>query len=220
MTNKINNEHVIDIDEQGLRRKKLKTILDKYFFSIASLAEKVNISRGNLSNLLSGNRPFSSYTANKIEAMLALPLGYLSNDNEEEYELSDFIDAKYYEDIKFLVSSGLEKKVKLPKEIIKKLKLNNSEDMLVTFMNDDLMNPTIKSNEMIFIDCSQRKVEDGMIYLIEVNSFYRVRRLFNKKNAVVVHIDNPNEKDNYVINTIPLSDIDIIGKLVCSLKTF
>ena len=48
-------------------------------------------------------------------------------------------------------------------------------------MNDDLMNPTIKSNEMIFIDCSQRKVEDGMIYLIEVNSFYRVRRLFNKK---------------------------------------
>ena len=69
--------------------------------------------------MLSGNRPFSSYTANKIKPMLALPLGYLSNDNEEEYELSDFIDAKYYEDIKFLVSSGLEKKVKLPKEIIK-----------------------------------------------------------------------------------------------------
>jgi transcriptional regulator with XRE-family HTH domain len=220
MTNKINDEHVVDVDEQRLRRKKLKTILDKYFFSIASLAEKVNISRGNLSNLLSGNRPFSSYTANKIEAMLALPLGYLSNDNGEEYELSDFIDVKYYEDIKFLVSSGLEKKVKFPKEIIIKLKLNNREDILVTFMNDDLMNPTIKSNEMIFIDCSQRKVEDGMIYLVEVNSFYRVRRLFNKKNAVSVHIDNPNEKDNYVINTIPLSDIDIIGKLVCSLKTF
>ena len=76
MTNKINDEHVVDVDEQRLRRKNLKTILDKYFFSIASLAEKVNISRGNLSNLLSGNRPFSSYTANKIEAMLALPLGY------------------------------------------------------------------------------------------------------------------------------------------------
>lgn len=220
MSNKIDAENVVEVDKQALRRKKLKTILDKYFFSIASLAEKVNISRGNLSNLLSGNRPFSSYTANKIEAMLALPLGYLSNDNEEEYELSDFIDVKYYEDIKFLVSSGLEKKVKFPKEIIKKLKLNNREDILVTFMNDDLMNPTIKSNEMIFIDCSQRKVEDGMIYLVEVNSFYRVRRLFNKKNAVSVHIDNPNEKDNYVINTIPLSDIDIIGKLVCSLKIF
>ena len=66
----------------------------------------------------------------------------------------------------------------------------------------------------------KKKVEDGMIYLIEVNSFYRVRRLYNKKDSVSVHIDNPSEKVNYVVNTIPLSDIDIIGKLVGSFKTF
>ena len=38
-----NNQAITNIEE--LRRKKLKIILDKYYFSIAALAEKINISR-------------------------------------------------------------------------------------------------------------------------------------------------------------------------------
>lgn len=214
MTNKIAGENVVDADEQEVRRRKLKIILDKYFFSIASLAEKINISRANLSTLLSGTRPFSLYTANKIEASLALPHGYLSSDMESDVELTDFINVRYYEDIKYLVGASFEKKIKIPVEVAKQLKLNASDDILITYMNDDLMYPTIKLNDMVFVDTSQNGVEDNKLYLIEVNGFYKIRRLIINKNIASIHIDNQEKKKTYIVSSFDLNDIDVIGKVV------
>lgn len=214
MTNKIAGENVVDADEQEVRRRKLKIILDKYFFSIASLAEKINISRANLSTLLSGTRPFSLYTANKIEASLALPHGYLSSDMEGDVELTDFINVRYYEDIKYLVGASFEKKIKIPVEVAKQLKLNASDDILITYMNDDLMYPTIKLNDMVFVDTSQNGVEDNKLYLIEVNGFYKIRRLIINKNIASIHIDNQEKKKTYIVSSFDLNDIDVIGKVV------
>lgn len=214
MTAEINDKEVNDINKQELRRKKLKIILDKYFFSIASLAEKINISRANLSTLLSGTRPFSLYTANKIEASLALPHGYLSSDMESDVELTDFINVRYYEDIKYLVGASFEKKIKIPVEVAKKLKLNASDDILITYMNDDLMYPTIKLNDMVFVDTSQNGIEDNKLYLIEVNGFYKIRRLIINKNIASIHIDNQEKKKTYIVSSFDLNDIDVIGKVV------
>lgn len=205
---------------QETRRKQLQDFIQQKFKSITDFSKKLGIDQANVSTLLNGTRPFTNFTANKIETAFSLPAGYLSSDEEHNFVLADFVGAKYYDDMKYLVNTTFEKNLKIPNEMIKLLKCQNEENIIVTYMNDDLMNPTIKKNEMIFVDYSQKKVEDGMIYLIEVNSFYRVRRLYNKKDSVSVHIDNPSEKVNYVVNTIPLSDIDIIGKLVGSFKTF
>lgn len=214
MTAEINDNEVNDINKQELRRKKLKIILDKYFFSIASLAEKINISRANLSTLLSGARPFSSYTANKIEASLALPTGYLSSELEDNIELTDFINVRYYEDIKYLVGASFEKKIKIPVEVAKQLKLNASDDILITYMNDGLMYPTIKLNDMVFVDTSQNGVEDNKLYLIDINGFYKIRRLIINKNIVSIHIDNQEKKKTYIINSFDVDDITIMGKIV------
>lgn len=214
MTAEINDNEVNDINKQELRRKKLKIILDKYFFSIASLAEKINISRANLSTLLSGARPFSSYTANKIEASLALPTGYLSSELEDNIELTDFINVRYYEDIKYLVGASFEKKIKIPLEVAKQLKLNTSDDILITYMNDDLMYPTIKLNDMVFVDTNQNVVEDNKIYLFEVNGFYKIRRLIINKNSALIHIDNQEKKKTYIVSSFDMGDITIIGKIV------
>ena len=203
-----------DKEEEYLRRTKLKVILDKYFFSIASLAEKLNISRANLSTLLSGNRPFSLYTASKIETSLALPLGYLSSNSSDEYELSDSISAKYYEDMKYLVGTSFEKNINLPKEIVRQLKLNSTDEIIVSYMNDDLMYPTIKPNEMIFVATHQNRIEENKIYLIEINGFYRVRRLMVDKSIISVHIDNPDKKKTYITKSFDLDDIVIMGKVV------
>lgn len=210
----INGNEASDVNKQELRRKKLKLILDKYFFSIAALAEKIKISRANLSTLLSGARPFTLYTANKIEALLALPHGYLSSEMEGDGELTDFISVRYYEDIKYLVGTSFEKKIKLPIEVAKQLKLNVGDDVIVTYMNDDLMYDTIKLNDMVFVDTIQNKVEDNKIYLIDVNGFYRIRRLLINKNIVSIHIDNEEEKKTYVVKSFSLDDVNIIGKVV------
>ena len=206
---------------ENVRRNNLREFIKQRFQSLSDFARQFGTNKSNISTLLNGSRGFTDFTANKIEVTFALPQGYLSNEEHNEFVLIDFINAKFYEDMKYLVVSTPEKNIRLPLEIVGGLNLNaKNTNLLVTYMNDDLMNPTIKKNEMIFVDYSQKKVEDGMIYLIEVNSFYRVRRLYNKKDSVSVHIDNPSEKVNYVVNTIPLSDIDIIGKLVGSFKTF
>lgn len=214
MTNKIDEETVVYADEQALRRKNLKTILNKYFFSIASLADKVSISRANLSTLLSGTRPFSSYTANKIEASLALPHGYLSSNTVTDAEITNFLNVRYYEDIKYLVGASFEKKIKIPLEVAKQLKLNTSDDILITYMNDDLMYPTIKLNDMVFVDTNQNVVEDNKIYLFEVNGFYKIRRLIINKNSALIHIDNQEKKKTYIVSSFDMGDITIIGKIV------
>lgn len=200
--------------EQELRRQKLKIILDKYYFSIAALAEKVNISRANLSTLLSGARPFTQYTANKIESSLALPNGYLSSNIGNNIELTDFIDIRYYEDMKYLVGASFEKKIKIPVEIAKKFNFNTGDDVLMTNMNDDLMYPTIKLHDMVFVDTTQNIIEDNKIYLIKVNGFYRIRRLLIDKTIVSIHIDNEEEKKTYVVKLFSLDDVDVIGKIV------
>lgn len=204
--------------EGAIRRNKLKAILDKYFFSISSLAKKVDITRGNLSTLLSGDRPFSDYTANKIEAALDLPCGYLSDENIEDYELDKFFNVKFYEDMKFLVGNSFEKKIKLPREFARKMKLNNEQDILITIMNDDLMHPSIKLNDMLFIDLSQKLIEDNKLYLININGFYKIRRLILDKDIVAVHIDNPDNKLTHITRSYEINDIEIVGKVVSTLS--
>lgn len=214
MSNKINSQEKCNLADHDLRRKNLKLILDKYFFSITSLAEKLNINRANLSTLLSGTRPFSSYTANKIESLLALPHGYLSSESEVNEDLNSFIISKYYEDLKYIVGSSFQKKIKIPVELIKHLKLNNQSEILVSHMNDDLMNPTIKLNEMILVDTQQDKIEDNKLYLIEINGFYRVRRLIINDHIVSIHIDSPENLKGYIVKSFDITDIKVIGKVI------
>ena len=204
---------------EEIRRNNLRKFIEQKFKSITEFSKKLGIDQANVSTLLNGARPFTDFTANKIEVTFALPQGYLSNEEHNKYVLTDFINAKFYEDMKYLAGSLLEKNIKLPVEIVHNLKLNNGTDLLVTYMNDDLMNPTIKPNEMIFIDYSQKKVEYGMLYLIEINNFFYVRRLFNKGDSISIHIDNLVEKVNYIVNTISLTDINVIGKFVGSIKS-
>lgn len=214
MFNKISVADENNIEYQNVRRKKLKIILDKYFFSISALADKLDISRANLSTLISGTRPFSLYTANKIESSLALPYGYLSSETAEEHTLTDFISVKYYEDVKYLVGTSFEKKIKIPKEIIEQFKLNDNDNIIVTYMNDDLMYPTIKLREMIMVDTSQQKIEENKIYLININGFYRIRRLIVNNAMISVHIDNQDKKKTYIVNSFNPNDIEIVGKIV------
>lgn len=204
---------------EEIRRSNLKEFINQKFLSLSDFARQYGSNKSNISTLLNGSRGFTDFTANKIEVTFALPQGYLSSEEHNAFTLIDLINAKFYEDVKYLAESSREKNIKLPVEIVHNLKLNNGTDLLVTYMNDDLMNPTIKPNEMIFIDYSQKKVEYGMLYLIEINNFFYVRRLFNKGDSISIHIDNLVEKVNYIVNTISLTDINVIGKFVGSIKS-
>ena len=182
-----------DINLQALRRNKLKTILDNHFFSIASLAKKINISRSNLSNLLSGKRLFSSYTASKIETALGLPLGYLSIMDNDNLNLSEFVNAKFNHNLSSL-DTLFSKNLMIPIEIAKRINISSKDNILLTHMNDNLMYPTIKLNDMIIVDLNKILIEENKLYLVDINGFIKVRRLVINQNLVFVHIDNLEKK--------------------------
>ncbi len=202
-----------DINLQELRRNKLKTILDNHFFSIASLAKKINISRSNLSNLLSGKRLFSSYTASKIETALGLPLGYLSIMDNDNLNLSEFVNAKFNHNLSSL-DTLFSKNLMIPIEIAKRINISSKDNILLTHMNDNLMYPTIKLNDMIIVDLNKILIEENKLYLVDINGFIKVRRLVINQNLVFVHIDNLEKKNSYIVNSYQLDDIKIVGKVI------
>ena len=200
-----------------IRKKKLKSIFDKHFFSITSLAEKIGINRPNLSAFLSGSRPISTNTAHKIEASLSLPVDFLSTEDEYDVDYKDYIDVYFSLDLNNALNPLLTNKYKFPKQFFKKISSETKSEILITSMPDEYMYPTIKKNELIFIDKSNDSVEDGCIYLFEYLGFFKIRRLqIIGKNLLLINVDNKNL--NFEPIKLNLSDIKIIGKIFYSIS--
>lgn len=209
--------NINDENTQNIRRKKLKLILDKYFFSITALAEKIGINRANLSAIISGAKPITSYTSNKIESMLSLPTGYLSSDDINDFEYSDYIDIPYQVDLNQVMNPFIQQSLKMPKQLLKKVNLEGAYDLFITAMPDDFMNPTIKKDELIIINKLDDTIQDSGIYLFEYLGMFKIRRLqLIGKNLMSINADNENIK--YKPLELTLSEFVIIGRVIYNLS--
>ena len=209
--------NINDENTQNIRRKKLKLILDKYFFSITALAEKIGINRANLSAIISGAKPITSYTSNKIESMLSLPTGYLSSDDINDFEYSDYIDIPYQVDLNQVMNPFIQQSLKMPKQLLKKVNLEDAYDLFITAMPDDFMNPTIKKDELIIINKLDDTIQDSGIYLFEYLGMFKIRRLqLIGKNLMSINADNENIK--YKPLELTLSEFVIIGRVIYNLS--
>lgn len=206
---------------QEIRRIQLKVFIDKKFDSIAEFASKLEINRNNVSTLLNGKRPFSDATANKIENTFALPHGYLSSEGDKERIVTDFIDVSFYEDMKNILDPNAKKQIRIASPFLEQINIQSLDSLIATRMNDELMYPTINKGELIIIDTSQNIVEEYKLHLFKVNGFLQVRRPVSAgKDMIALHIDNENEKKKYIINDVPLSEINNIGRIVGGIKNY
>ena len=79
------------------------------------------------------------------------------------------------------------------------------------------MSKTINKNEFILVDSNRTIVEDGAIYLYEYLSLFNVRRFkMVGKDKFQISFDNDSIRQDPL--TVNLSDITIIGKVVCVIK--
>lgn len=210
-----------DEEIQVIRRERLQYLIDQKFHTVAAFAEKLGIHKSTVSTLLKGMRDFTDFTATKIESTFALPEGYLSSEEDQRYILTDFVDVKFHEDIKYISNPLLEKIIKVPSLICNQFNIQKAESLIATKMNDELMYPTINKDELIVIDTSQANIEENKIYLFEINGLFKIRRLVSTgKDLVALHIDNENEKKKYIINSMPLSDIKTLGRVVGGIKNY
>ena len=104
----------------------------------------MEINRANLSAIISGAKPLTSYTSNKIESALELPTGYLSSNDMTDFEYTDYVNVQYQIDLSKAMNPLIQQTLKLPKQLLKMVNLESDHDLLITTMPDDFMYPTIK----------------------------------------------------------------------------
>lgn len=102
----------------------------------------------------------------------------------------------------------------------KPYKIQIGEKSLIAFyMNDNNMKECKISDRIIF-DQSDATIENGGIYLIKINGFYKVRKLsiikmmsICKKEFDAIEISKTNCDVNSQSNKVKIKDISILGKL-------
>lgn len=212
------HEKEFDSDElQEIRRKKLKSIINQYYLTTTALSEKVGINRANLSAILTGSRKFTKSISNRLEIILSLPSGYLSEPDDVAFSYDSYFDVVYYDNLNDVNDYFRANKFKLPKKLFNVKNITNSEEFLIVKIPDDLMAKTINKNEFIVVDGNQVAIEDGSIYLYEYLDAVKARRFqIVGKDKFQITFDNDSIKSNPL--TLNLSDVNVMGKVICVLK--
>lgn len=200
---------------QDVRRQNLKNIIDKYFFSVSALADRIGVERANLSAIISGTRVFSSNMSHRIENTLDLPQGYLSQEDGGEFSIEEYLTIRYCENINDIQNPFILSDKKIPRNF---LSASQNSKIIATKMPDNLMEKNIYKDDIVFIDCSHTSVNDGSTFLFEYLNFYNVRRLqILKKGIVQVNIDN--KEITYTPIELDLSSITVVGKVINSVRS-
>jgi transcriptional regulator with XRE-family HTH domain len=94
-----------------------------------------------------------------------------------------------------------------------------SAQLLVLEMNGDSMAPTILSGERVVINAAHKNpIPDGLYTIRDAFEAPVVRRLQVLRSAAPTRVKIISDNPNHASEEIPLSDLEIVGKVVCCLK--
>jgi transcriptional regulator with XRE-family HTH domain len=94
-----------------------------------------------------------------------------------------------------------------------------SAQLLVLEMNGDSMAPTILSGERVIIDSGHKNpIPDGLYAIRDAFEAAVVRRLQVLRSATPTRVKIISDNPNHASEEFPLSELDIVGKVVCCLK--
>ena len=168
------------------------------------LANLSEINVGHLTHIEKGERNPSHKTLKKICKSLGVPYQQLMytydktvNEKQSEYGVIDFIAYN-----KVLALSNIEGFVDCPNGV--------SSASIALKVSDDSMEPILKTNDYAYIEFNS-PLNSNEVGLFNINNDVLIRRLFYKKDKIILKADNKNYPD------IELSKNDsfyIIGKIL------
>ena len=86
-------------------------------------------------------------------------------------------------------------------------------------MNGDSMAPTVVAGERVIIDGGHKNpIPDGLYAIRDAFEAAVVRRLQVLRSATPTRVKIISDNPNHASEEIPLSDLEIVGKVVCCLK--
>ncbi len=87
---------------------------------------------------------------------------------------------------------------------------NINESIIAIAMKDSSMQPSIRKNELLFIDTSAKEIEDSKIYVLEYENTTMVRKLYKEQNSLRAKTFDSNI--GMLIENI--EDVHIFGRVV------
>lgn len=94
-----------------------------------------------------------------------------------------------------------------------------SAQLLMLEMDGDSMAPTILSGERLVIDTGHKNpIPDGLYAIRDTFEAAVVRRLQMLRSPTPTRVKIISDNPNHASEEIPLSDLEIVGKVVCCLK--
>ncbi len=109
----------------------------------------------------------------------------------------------------------------LPESFVREQLHASPEHLLVLEVTGDSMAPTIGAGERVIIDTGhQRPSPDGLYAIRDTFGSMMVRRLQVLHAARPMRVKVISDNSNHSSEEAPLGDLEIVGKVVCSLKLF
>ncbi len=106
-----------------------------------------------------------------------------------------------------------------PESFVSEQLHTTSADLFVLEMNGDSMAPTVLSGERVVVDTGHKNpIPDGLYAIRDAFEAAVVRRLQVLRSATPTRVKIISDNPNHASEEIPLSDLEIVGKVVCCLK--
>lgn len=178
----------------------IKAIRKEQGISVTELAEKLNMSQGNLSKIENNQIDLKPEIALKIAEALGVSVQAVQSDISTTKGLTEFplinpeaLSLPPLSRLSFPTTYG-------------SFSANNTTSIFV--QTDDTMSPLIPLNALVLIDKSNKSVSNG-IFLIKIDNIVYLRRLQPTFTSdICIICDNP----SYTTQHIDISSIEIIGQ--------
>jgi len=213
---------------EEIRKENLENLI-KAEGSVIGLSKKIGKSesqisqwRNNSPNSGTGKgRNIGPGSCPQIEKELGLPKAWMDTDHSKTPEQQTVSKQVRFTGIPVLMIDGLEtpEDFPLPQQILDSLDLKPKAGRIIQAYSSS-MHPTIKNGSRVIIDTTDKKPQDGKVYLIQDGERLLLKRLIFEYNYLleksiwVMKSDNQDKKafpDKFLP---PIGTADIIGRAV------
>lgn len=217
-------------DTKNIRRANLRRLVTASGMEDARFADKHEMSRSYLSQLMLGTCSFGEKTARTLEQKLRIPLGSL--DLAEQPKLNTIETWDIPSDLPsgvFVIvprvsirlpiggTGPQEGEQELPplafrEDWIKSKKVTSRSNLRVCEMQDESMTPSLEIGDSVLIDIGQQDIIDNEVYAIAYGDDLRIKRIAKRfDGGLFVRSDNPKYPEE-VISSADMVHVKILGK--------
>ena len=203
----------------------LREIRKKKGWTLDKLAKAIGATKGNLSLVENGKIKLKLERAEKISKVLNCSIQELNNKSIVKNKL---ISIKYFENI--FASAGFGQinyeenytYIDVDSKILPYRKNNDYNNISIIKVKGISMYPTIKEDDLIFVDTSFKEIINNKIYVIKENDSLKVKRIsINNHNnkELIVKSDNFKMYPTYNLNIDENPNL-IIGLVIATQTIF